>query len=233
MQALADENIRIIDFVTLLQHNWQIPPLWLDQNDWFWLCWVVLHCFFYLLRSHTIEYFLSLHHLYLWVSNIMKPRTRIKQFHWICSYTFLWVATNEWTCQTFMTEGHNGAGSEMVIRLLAPCTKYLKWQLWHLQNFLNILLIFHFANLENFQLRNSRIFPDVIDIFSEANNRLTFKQSHKAQAFPIPIHVAASKESCVIVCSQRKIFHKWSFFSNCASSREVLRGLVPNNGQVA
>ena len=91
---------------------------------------------------------------------------------------------------------------------------------------------FHFANLENFQLRNSRIFP-VIDIFSEANNRLTFKQSHKAQAFPIPIHVAASKESCVIVCSQRKIFHKWSFFSNCASSREVLRGLVPNNGQVA
>ena len=75
-----------------------------------------------------------------------------------------------------------------------------------------IFFYFHFANLENFQLRNSRIFPDVIDIFSEANNRLTFKQSHKAQAFPIPIHVAASKESCVIVCSQRKIFHKWSFF---------------------
>ena len=66
-----------------------------------------------------------------------------------------------------------------------------------------------FCQFGKFPLWNSRIFP-VIDTLSEVNNRLTFKQSHKPQA--CSIHVAASKESCVIVCSQRKIFHKWSFF---------------------
>ena len=166
--------------------------------------------------SHTIEYFLSPCHFYLWGSNIMKPRIRIKQFHWLCSYTFLWAATNEWTCQTFMTEGHNGAGSKMVIRLLAPYTNYLKWQLWHLQSILKKLFFFyfHFANLENFQLQRSirlRIFP-VIDTFSEASNRLTFKRlcnSHKPQA--CSIHVSASKETCVSICSQSRIF-KMCFF---------------------
>ena len=78
-----------------------------------------------------------------------------------------------------------------------------------------------------FQLRNSnklRIFP-VLDTFSEANNRLTSKRicsSHKPQA--CSIHVSASKETCVSICSQSRIF-KMCFFPTVSQAMRCWGGL--------